>query len=217
MTTDITKLPTKKLWETFRGVLARTSDSIKELAVIWVELERRGEDLTPYRNPMFSYLPAVASGKLLPEVLVRFGAYPPVLDAVARVATPYQESLMRDGKVAVMHADGTTRMARVADMRISELRQVFSGGRIQEPHEQEVVSASAYDPDKPVEVQEHVRKVPERDGRVTIQVEMDRRQWEIARGKAKRYGVSLSTFIVDKLVGSKAIPPTAESAIDKAA
>lgn len=132
------KMKTSEVWEAFRHALDVTAGGMMQMAECWVELVSRGENMTSYQNPMFSFLPDVASGKLLPDVLLRYGGTPSLTTAIAALVPEDQKKLTRpDARVAVAMADGTTRRARITDLKVSELRQVLGDGRIRTVSEQQ--------------------------------------------------------------------------------
>lgn len=69
-----------------RAALARglelTAETLTRLAMIWGELERRGEDLSDLRRGMGRLLPLIASGRLAAEAVVAFAGRPAVLRAL---------------------------------------------------------------------------------------------------------------------------------------
>jgi hypothetical protein len=134
---SLKSLETQEVWAEFKKAVARTAEGIARMAECWCELQDRGEDLSAYRNPMLSFLPDVASGKLLPEVLLRYGASPSLTSAISRLVPEDQAKLATaEARVSILQPDGTTRIARVTDLRQAELRQVLGDGRIRTPDEQ---------------------------------------------------------------------------------
>lgn len=77
-----------------------TAEAISGLAAIWTELERRGEDLSSLRSGLAYYLPAVASGRLLPEAVVRCAGNRPALRALS-LLSPAEQRQALDGGVPV--------------------------------------------------------------------------------------------------------------------
>ena len=72
------------------------------LAVIWAELERRGEDLSDLRTGLAAYLPQIAAGVLDAEAVVRFAGKPSVLRALAGLPLEQQAALTRGEPVHVL-------------------------------------------------------------------------------------------------------------------
>lgn len=93
-----------------RSELARqidmTAQQVARLALIWRELERRGEDLSALRSGIGSYLSAVASGRLLPEAVVRLAGNRIALRAVALLELEAQRALLDIGTVQVVRDGG---------------------------------------------------------------------------------------------------------------
>jgi hypothetical protein len=120
-----------------------TAKGLQRAAVAWVELERRGENLSAYRNPLTVRLPDIASGKLNPELIIHYGANRAVLSSLAELVPEDQAKLAVDkATVEVMTPTGP-KTRRVNDLRVAELKQVFGGGKIRTPAEQKRFMAPA--------------------------------------------------------------------------
>ena len=108
--------------ETLRAQLSRqleiTAEHVARLALIWRELERRGEDLSSLRSGLASYLPAVASGRLVPEAVVRLAGNKSALRTIAMLAPDEQRRLLASGTVAVASMTEGTRTVRQVPLHL---------------------------------------------------------------------------------------------------
>lgn len=114
--------------EELRGELARaitmTADALSYLAACWVELERRGEDLTDLRIGLAPYLREVAAGRLAPEAVISFAGEKMKLAWIAGQPPNIQRRLADGGIVTLRTSDGGERSARFADLTAFEVRQI---------------------------------------------------------------------------------------------
>lgn len=138
MTDNLKTMTTPELWAALKAAITATAEGLLRMARLWVELESRGEDLSAYRNPMLAFLPQVAGGALLPEVLLLYGGNPELIEAISGLVPEDQEKLTKpDARVKVLAAEGGTRSARLTDLRKSEIRQVLGSGKIRTVAEQQ--------------------------------------------------------------------------------
>lgn len=103
---EIAGMSTEDLYVAFKEAVEVTARHIVRLAVIWQELERRGEDMSRFRSGLAAYLPAVASGRLVPEALVRLAGNRTALRAVACLAADVQQQILEDGVLWVVREEG---------------------------------------------------------------------------------------------------------------
>lgn len=140
MNRPLLNISTETLWAEFRNLLAVTADNFKRMAIIWCELKERGEDMSAYVNPLTARLPAVAAGRLLPEILIRYAAKPELLDALESLVPEGQAKLATDtARVPVLiWKDGKQVVAnrRPAELTAAEVRQVFAFGVIRDRAQQ---------------------------------------------------------------------------------
>lgn len=68
----LTAMSDDELMDILRDVLGVTVRVLRLGARAWAELERRGRDLSQMRMGLLEYLPAIAAGVVVPEVVVHF-------------------------------------------------------------------------------------------------------------------------------------------------
>lgn len=118
---------------TLRRELARsvtiTAETLLYMGRIWAELERRGEDLSGLRSGLAAYLPAIASGRLKAEAVIRYANKAMLLRRLMDLSAHQQEMLLEAGEVEVAEpGEGggfITRRVPLSDIRSEHLRLVF--------------------------------------------------------------------------------------------
>ena len=115
-TTDLTRadearglaeLETEDLKHLLEQQMQVTADHDARRAAIWVELERRGEDMSRMRTGLAQYLPAVAARRLLPEAVVRLAGNRLALRAIASLEPDEQRRVLDAGSLLVVRATDT--------------------------------------------------------------------------------------------------------------
>lgn len=128
---------TEALLKAFAECNGDISGHIQRMAEIWVELVERGVNLTEWTNPMFSFFPDVAAGKLLPEILWKYGNNPGMLKVLSGVVPEDQAKLAKHGaKISVVDTSGKVVEKRPEDLTLQRLRIAIGDGRIRTPKEQ---------------------------------------------------------------------------------
>lgn len=121
------------------SALGLTSRHLLYLAAVWSELESRGEDLSDLRSGIGVYLPLIATGQVLPDIVVRFAGQSALLRAVAALPLPEQRRLADGNPVplVVRQGDGYThRMLPAYALTAAQSRQVFGDRTIRTEAEQ---------------------------------------------------------------------------------
>lgn len=137
--------------QTLRGELARaltmTAHTLRRLAAIWRELERRGEDLTDLRTGLAVYLPMVAAGQLSADAVIRFAGQPLMLRTISTLPPEQQESLARGDVVEVLTQaqDGTWTGVQISAhaMTMPQARLLIGPGGLRSVEEQRAQVESA--------------------------------------------------------------------------
>jgi hypothetical protein len=136
--------------EELRSELGRhlevTASHLVRLARIVAELESRGEDLSDLRLGIVGYLRRIASGQLLPELVVRYQGYPLLLQRAAQLPLADQRRLA-DGEgvtLAVPRAEGgyTNRRFDPLHLTRDQIALVFGANGLRSEPEQIAVLES---------------------------------------------------------------------------
>jgi hypothetical protein len=134
---DLADAPTAALHEALRDAIGVTARAIAQVARLWVELERRGENMDGYRWTLRQFMRPVAEGRVLPEVVAQLGGEPRKLSLVAELPVADQRRLVIDAEpVEIAGADGGTRRTSVAQMTYTEAARVIRDGAVRTPREQ---------------------------------------------------------------------------------
>ncbi|MBS7810553.1 ribbon-helix-helix protein, CopG family [Roseococcus pinisoli] len=121
-----------------------TAAHLGRVAMIWRELERRGEDLSALRGGLWAYMPLIASGRLRAELVVKYAGHSTLLRRLADLRPEDQGRILTDDTVPVVeYVDGewVERVERLTHLKTTMLQQVISD-RIRTPDEQRKAARS---------------------------------------------------------------------------
>ena len=125
------------LVEAYKRAIGHSADGLKEAATIWCALKERGRDMSDLQGPFVEHFPAIASGRLLPEILFSFGGSLRLVETISTLVPEDQAKLVRPGAtVAVLTSSGEVEQRKPAELPIAVARQVLGGGYIRTPEEQ---------------------------------------------------------------------------------
>lgn len=137
---ELQQMSTQTLRAELAQSLTMTARHLRRLAVIWRELESRGEDLTDLRTGLAIYLPQVASGQLSADAVIRYAGQPLLLRSIATLPPQDQDRLAAGQTVEVLSAgpDGTWTTTRISAHAItaSQARLLIGPGHIRSTEEQ---------------------------------------------------------------------------------
>lgn len=144
---EVAGMSTQQLRAELAQSLTLSAKHLAHLAIIWGELERRGEDLSDLRTGMAVYLSQIAAGRLDAEAVVRFAGQPTVLRSLAGLPLERQQALAKGEPVRVLTVDADGQYTS-ADMpaytlTAAQARMVFDGDKIRSPDEQRATLESA--------------------------------------------------------------------------
>jgi len=115
------------LTQAFSDCLLDNARSLRRLAMIWVERERRGADLSEFRTGIGRWVHLIAAGTLLPELVTAFNGRREPLEIVARLPIGLQQRLADGEKFEV--AEGCRTIAvTVGRMRADQIAAAFGSG-----------------------------------------------------------------------------------------
>lgn len=151
ITQPLASMTVDQLWQSLERSILNTARVLMETAQIWCVLKGRGEDMSRYSNPMFEFFPDVVEGKLLPEVLLKFGASNMSRIAARLPASEQAELAKPDATVPLRMPDGSVDYVAPAGLTIQQTKQVFADDGIRDPDEQEdhMAPTKPYKPREP--------------------------------------------------------------------
>jgi hypothetical protein len=125
--------------ELARG-LEITVRHLQSLALIWRELEYRGEDMSGLRHGLMNYLPLIAFNKVDARLIVKYAGQKTLLSQLTRLPVELQARIVENDCVKVIYDDGEggfrEELKSVADLRLSEIYQVFTDDGVRNEDQQ---------------------------------------------------------------------------------
>lgn len=121
-------MTTPELWQEIESGFSLTAKYLTYLAYIWRELEARGEDMSRMRAGVPAYLPLIASGAVIPEVVVQLHGIAHMMELVSLLPSEKQIELLEAGTVslAVFATSGYThRMIPLCEVTLSQAKLIF--------------------------------------------------------------------------------------------
>jgi hypothetical protein len=139
-TRDIRTASTADLKTELAKGLTLTVQTLARLAIIWAELESRGEDLSDLRRGIAAMLPLIAAGTLAPEAVVGFGSRPSLLRALVGLPLEKQRAIAAGEPVPLVTDAGDGEYAvtplPASALTAAQVRQVFAVGEIRDADQQ---------------------------------------------------------------------------------
>ncbi|KXZ72117.1 hypothetical protein [Acinetobacter venetianus] len=133
-------LSNDQLIEEFKSSLSITVHHIQKMAVIWKILTERGVDLSAWKKGLLEFLPQIATGNLLPEVITEFAGQKNLILTLSRIPTQKQKLLLDAGTVQKLDITGDNQEivkdVELTDLKNSDLAQVFKENDIRDVGEQ---------------------------------------------------------------------------------
>lgn len=124
---------TAELRDELARALKVTADSLAYLALVWRELEQRGENLDDLRVGLGRYLAPIADGSLAAEAVVMLAGHQTALDAMARLPIDEQRRIVAAGRVDVVRPGNNgprVVSAPLISLRANEVARVFDGASL---------------------------------------------------------------------------------------
>jgi hypothetical protein len=116
--------------------LGLSAENLIHAAALWSILERKGCDMSGLKDGYTLYLPHIAVGAVLAELVVGFAPQPDLLKKLSRL-TPADQQRMIDGEpVLLVVKPGESRMLPVRVLTPRQITQVIGNGSIRTEREQ---------------------------------------------------------------------------------
>jgi hypothetical protein len=188
--TDVALLSDEELLGELASSLEITSRHLVRLAAVWVELERRGVDLSKLRSGLREWLPMIASGKLAAEVIVQYAGQGTLIRALAELPLQRQRDIARGEEIVVVTFARGAGLAseKVPAHRLSPLdvSLVFDKGHIRSADEQVPL------------LQDRARRRQKR-GPVIVNLRLSASEYQALSGAAKNKKMHAATLVMDTL------------------
>lgn len=125
---------TKELKTALSKGLTISAKQLSYLALIWRELEDRGEDLSALKSGLATYLPLIAADILDPEAVVRFAGQKTLLAHLSEIPIKEQRKLLKNNSVELVEFNRNGKLVsesvQLADLTSIQVKQVFHDGVI---------------------------------------------------------------------------------------
>lgn len=143
MTNDahsLSALSTDDLKHELGRSLEMTAKHITYLAMIWKELEDRGEDLSDLRHGLAAYLPLIARSKLDASLVIQYAGQKTLLGALSQLPIEEQRQVSESGYVTLVALDDNGQRQELqkplSKLSAGEVHQVFSDTGIRSSDDQ---------------------------------------------------------------------------------
>lgn len=136
----ISEVSTADLKKELARGLEITVRHLQHLALIWRELEYRGEDLSDLRHGLMNYLPLISFQKVDARLVVHYAGQKTLLARITRLPIEKQREIAEHGYVTVVTIDSNDQKREIqkpiASLRASEIYQVFTEDGIRNADQQ---------------------------------------------------------------------------------
>jgi hypothetical protein len=112
---------TEDLKKELAALLGFPADNLMKLAIVVQELENRGENLTGLKIGILPLLRKIASGTLLPEIVVIYAGNPALIKTIALKPIVEQQRILEQGLIT--ESTGCERLGNVGKARHSDPRK----------------------------------------------------------------------------------------------
>lgn len=135
---DITQETTQALKRRLAHQMELSARHLMDMASIWTELERRGEDLSALRTGLTDYLPKIAAGELDAQAVVMFAGNRQLLRYLCTLPVSQQQHLIERGSIELYLPESQQVTPRkLSQLSGREVTQVFGHGLVRSASEQQ--------------------------------------------------------------------------------
>lgn len=148
---DLASAQTSELRSELARGLTLTAQVLTRLGAIWMELERRGEDLADLRTGLARTLPLIATGRLAAEAVVSFAGRPLVLRCLEGLPLDEQRRLADGAPIPVyLPGEDAPQSLPIARIPSAAIGRVLCDGTIRTPAEQRIAMRRPKKKEKPL-------------------------------------------------------------------
>lgn len=133
---ELEGVPTTDLKQQLRDAIGMTETAIRQVASIWQELVRRGEDLSDIRFALAPFMAPVDEGRLLPGLVVAMAGQVRSLQRLAELPTEMQAELLAGKHTPVLKLDRGVIEKPLKSLSFPEITAVVRDGTILTPEQQ---------------------------------------------------------------------------------
>ncbi|EHM49932.1 hypothetical protein [Cardiobacterium valvarum] len=133
-TADLQAMSTEMLKAQLAKAVSITAEYLAYIAMVWQELERRGEDMTAMRHGLMAYVPMIANKELDARVVVNYAGQKTLIALMSNLPLQEQQALIERGSVDIVElGDDKQQLVRtiaLGDLTASQAYQAFGDGEI---------------------------------------------------------------------------------------
>ena len=133
-TADLQAMSTEMLKAQLAKAVSITAEYLAYIAMVWQELERRGEDMTAMRHGLMAYVPMIANKELDARVVVNYAGQKTLIALMSNLPLHEQQALIERGSVDIVElGDDKQQLVRtiaLGDLTASQAYQAFGDGEI---------------------------------------------------------------------------------------
>ena len=125
---QLIQMSTHDIKEELTKVLTVTAENLAYMAMLWRELEERGEDLSGIKGGMMEYIQLIAAKRIDARLVVEYAGRKTLLNYLSKLSTSEQQKIIETGKVdIVIENDGEYfhKSLSLVDADISQISQAF--------------------------------------------------------------------------------------------
>ena len=131
-TADLQAMSTEMLKAQLAKAVSITAEYLAYIAMVWQELERRGEDMTAMRHGLMAYVPMIANKELDARVVVNYAGQKTLIALMSNLPLHEQQALIERGSVDIVElGDDKQQLVRtiaLGDLTASQAYQAFGDG-----------------------------------------------------------------------------------------
>lgn len=134
---QLATMSTEDLKAHFAESLEYTAKHLIHLGNVWLELERRGEDLSDLKKGLAVYIPMIAHHRLDAKLVIRYAGQKTLLSALSQLPIEEQKKLADSGTVPIF--DPQTEQEKVislSDLSAKQIPQIFTDSGIRNLNQQ---------------------------------------------------------------------------------
>lgn len=159
----------------FAESLELTAKHMTYMGMIWLELEKRGEDLSDLKKGLAIYIPMIAHGIVEAETVIQYAGQKTLLTALTALSLDDQRKITGTGTIPYFNTETeATEQRELVDLSVRDITQIFNDDKIRTPdQQQEFLSSKTARPGK--------KRIPRKATRVSI----DKQGGAIVTGKSR--------------------------------
>ena len=137
---ELQAMSTEALKAQLAKAVSITAEYLGYIAMVWQELERRGEDMTAMRHGLMTYVPMIANKELDARVVVNYAGQKTLIAVMSNLPLEEQQALLERGSVDIVDLDEDkqqrVRTVALGDLTAAQVYQAFGDGELRSAPQQ---------------------------------------------------------------------------------